>query len=80
MSLVRPGVCRHCGCCEEEPCSLCMAHHGGCSFTNRQQLVCVGDPCVRAERMRVERNAELGRQWRSEGLTRAGLRKKGRAA
>lgn len=81
MTLVAPGVCRFCGCRDEDPCAYCKAAYDGCNLVGEQKLVCAGPGCVKAEAARKERNAELARQWRRDGLAEAGLRGgKGRAA
>jgi hypothetical protein len=51
--VIQPGVCRHCGCTEGSPCSLCRLEHGDCAWSTRERLVCVGSPCIRAEGARV---------------------------
>jgi hypothetical protein len=50
---LQPGVCRHCECTEERPCSLCLHDHGGCAWVDRSRLVCSGAPCVRSEQVRL---------------------------
>lgn len=47
--MIAPGVCRHCGCRELQPCWSCRQHHDGCAWTDRTQTVCMNSDCVMAE-------------------------------
>ena len=91
---VERGVCRHCGCREGAPCSLCRAEHGDCAWLTSERVVCAGSPCVRAEAQRkdrkrkpkpVSRFAHMGygaicRIKRRESEQARKARRKGRAA
>ena len=48
--MIAPGVCRHCGCSEVDPCSF---HKDGCVWTNGSQTVCESPVCRKAEAHRV---------------------------
>lgn len=51
MSLVQPGVCRHCGCKDHEPCILQTGDT--CAWMSRDRTVCSNPACVRAEVARL---------------------------
>jgi hypothetical protein len=56
MTVVMPGVCRHCGCTESNACTL--ANGDGCSWTDRERRVCSNPACIRAEAARLARIRE----------------------
>jgi hypothetical protein len=54
VSKVCPGVCRHCGCHDGDPCWHCRAF-GDCCWLTRERLVCMQPACVIAEQARAAR-------------------------
>jgi len=88
MSLVAPGVCRHCGCTESNPCRL--QDGDTCFWDNRERTVCSNPSCRRAEGERMARAKAAAKAARPRKLTSAEVhelirsrgrsRKKGRAA
>lgn len=52
MSLIQPGVCRHCG-CHGESCTL--PDGDKCVWADSSRTVCNGASCVIAEAARVEK-------------------------
>ena len=50
VAKIVPGVCRHCGCSESNPCRL--ADSGPCCWMDRKRDVCSNPSCVRAEAAR----------------------------
>jgi hypothetical protein len=61
VSRIQPGVCRHCGCTEDNACVL--VNGDGCCWTDRERMVCSNPSCIAAESarlawIRMERLAE----------------------
>jgi hypothetical protein len=96
MSLIAPGVCRHCTCTEDDPCKL--ANGDECCWIDSTRTVCSGRDCLIAEDARkaaakeAERSAKrkYGDRYKGWGpgaifedlrdRERAKRKKKGRAA
>ena len=47
---MRAGVCRHCGCTEDNPCRLYTAE--ACSWADATRTVCNSPSCMKAEAAR----------------------------
>lgn len=88
MSIVQPGVCRHCGCTED---NACMTQTGEpCHWMNRERTVCSNSPCIIAEEARLARAKAAAQAAKPRRLTPAEVHqlirnrgrkpKKGRAA
>lgn len=93
MTLIAPGICRHCPCTDERPCGYCRGVHGECCWTDRTRTVCSNPACIRAEAARVQAAKAAGakppskyRGWGYGAIVddkrrrERRLRKKGRAA
>ena len=65
---VQRGVCRYCGCREGSPCSLCRAKCDDCAWLTKDQTVCAGEPCVRADAERKARNKKPKPKSRFAGM------------
>lgn len=86
MSLIAPGVCRHCGCTETDPCRL--GDGDTCGWMDRNRLVCSNGKCVMAEieRKRAyesrvgDAQRALERERKQKVRAKMQTRKKGRAA
>jgi hypothetical protein len=87
MSVVQPGVCRHCGCTENNACRLEDGEM--CCWIDYSRLVCSNPKCMRAEGARLAAARAARTMDRPKRLTPAdvhamirgrGRRKKRRAA
>ena len=89
MSMPIPGACRHCGCTEEDPCTLENGDHCG----RYREDVCSNRACITREEARVaaeRQDAMKANPYRNWGYgaivqdlrrkRRRGRRGKGRAA
>lgn len=61
------GVCKHCGCTEEDPC---MLQSGPCAWTNAAKTVCNNPDCVL-----LEQEDHISSDWHPTGKTVAELRR-----
>lgn len=50
LSSIVAGICRHCGCTEDDPCGLCTGEP--CSWADATRSVCNNPSCMKAEAAR----------------------------
>ncbi len=61
MTLMRPKVCRYCGCTEEDACTLPTGDP--CSWYEATRTVCTNPGCVRKfEAVKAENRAKAARE------------------
>lgn len=58
---IEPGICRHCGCTESDPCRL--SDGDSCSWADAARTVCNRPSCMKAEAAR-KRSAKAARPKR----------------
>jgi len=78
MSTVISGTCRHCGCTEDNACTL--PTNDPCCWVTGDRTVCSNPACIKAEAQRVEGIAKARRPYAGWGYGAivADLRRKAR--